>query len=220
MLLVLDGLGWEALQHPPGRACPSSRPATGGPITTVVPSTTPAALTSITTGLAPAQHGILGFRMLVGERSVLNVLRWQLADGGPAARSRSTCSGTPRVRGPAGAGRHQVEFRTTGFTAAHLRGGRLPRLADHRRCWSSTCAGWSPRARRSCTRTTRASTRSRTSSGCTTAYYPAELAAADLLVGALLDALPADAALLVTADHGQVHVGPDGWIGFATARRR
>ena len=30
----------------------------------------------------------------------------------------------------------------------------------------------------------------------------------------LLDALPADAALLVTADHGQVQVGPDGWLGL------
>jgi hypothetical protein len=45
-------------------------------------------------------------------------------------------------------------------------------------------------------------------------YYPAELAATDLIVGALLDALPGDAALLVTADHGQVQVGPDGWLGL------
>ena len=46
------------------------------------------------------------------------------------------------------------------------------------------------------------------------AYYPAELAAADALVGALLDALPSRAALLVTADHGQVHLGAESWIGL------
>ncbi|MCP6725948.1 alkaline phosphatase family protein, partial [Klebsiella pneumoniae] len=38
---------------------------------------------------------------------------------------------------------------------------------------------------------------------------------ADRLVGALLDALPADVALVITADHGQVQVGPDGWRSLA-----
>ena len=42
-------------------------------------------------------------------------------------------------------------------------------------------------------------------------YYLAELAFADELVGRLLDALPSHATLVVTADHGQVHVG-DSWI--------
>ena len=55
--------------------------------------------------------------------------------------------------------------------------------------------GSSPRARRSCTPTTRASTRSPTPTGSTPPYFPAELAATDRLVGALLDALPADVAL-------------------------
>ena len=42
-------------------------------------------------------------------------------------------------------------------------------------------------------------------------YYLAELAFADELVGRLLDALPSHATLVVTADHGQVHVG-DNWV--------
>ena len=45
-------------------------------------------------------------------------------------------------------------------------------------------------------------------------WFPAELAAADRLVGAVLDAVPPDVAVLVTADHGQSQVGPDGWIGL------
>jgi hypothetical protein len=40
-------------------------------------------------------------------------------------------------------------------------------------------------------------------------FYAAELHAADRLVGDVLDALPDDVALVVTADHGQVHV--DEW---------
>jgi hypothetical protein len=39
-------------------------------------------------------------------------------------------------------------------------------------------------------------------------YYDAELIAVDRLVGDLLDILPAGAVLAVTADHGQVDVGP------------
>ena len=42
-------------------------------------------------------------------------------------------------------------------------------------------------------------------------YYQAELAFADRLAGDVLAALPESAALVVTADHGQVHVGPEGW---------
>jgi hypothetical protein len=39
-------------------------------------------------------------------------------------------------------------------------------------------------------------------------YYDAELTAVDRIVGDLLDGLPADVVLAVTADHGQVEVGP------------
>ena len=35
----------------------------GGPITSVVPSTTATALTSLTVGVPPAEHGIVGYRI-------------------------------------------------------------------------------------------------------------------------------------------------------------
>src|SRR4051794_6117216 len=57
VLLILDGLGWEAVQD--HRALmPNLAAMDGGPITSVVPSTTASALTSIATGLPPAQHGV------------------------------------------------------------------------------------------------------------------------------------------------------------------
>src|SRR5262249_23593767 len=43
-------------------------------------------------------------------------------------------------------------------------------------------------------------------------YYTAELAATDRLGGAVLDAPPADAAPVVTADDGQVHLDPESWL--------
>src|SRR4029079_13336478 len=65
VLLLLDGLGWSAVEEH-REIMPTLAGMEGGPITSVVPSTTAAALTSVATGLAPAQHGIVGYRMLVG----------------------------------------------------------------------------------------------------------------------------------------------------------
>jgi hypothetical protein len=82
VLCVLDGLGWNEIERHRERM-PTLARMEGGPITTVVPATTATALTSIATGLAPAQHGIMGYRMRVG-RDVLNVLRWSVQGGGRA----------------------------------------------------------------------------------------------------------------------------------------
>ena len=56
VLLTLDGLGWEQLKARTHLA-PTLCSMTGGPITTVAPSTTATALTSLTTGEPPARHG-------------------------------------------------------------------------------------------------------------------------------------------------------------------
>src|SRR4051794_7931533 len=62
VLFLVDGLGWTTLAAHrallPRLAALDSRM-----ITTVAPSTTASALTSLATGLTPAEHGIVGFRM-------------------------------------------------------------------------------------------------------------------------------------------------------------
>src|SRR5689334_21799641 len=63
VLLVLDGLGANEVATRP-TVLRELAAMDGDRITTVAPSTTSTALTSIATGLAPAQHGVLGFRML------------------------------------------------------------------------------------------------------------------------------------------------------------
>jgi hypothetical protein len=210
VLLVLDGLGWEAFGcHP--ETLPELRTFAGGPITTVVPSTTPAALTSITTGVAPSRHGITGFRMRQ-ERSVLNAIRWQLADGSrppdPAHMQKHAVFGgrpVPVVT--------KSMFRSTGFTGVHLRGvdfhgwQTTAVLVEHVR---GLVAGGAPFVYAYYSGVDEVAH----AYGLESQYYPAELAATDRLVGALLDAVPDDTALLVTADHGQVQVGPDGWLGL------
>jgi hypothetical protein len=210
VLLVLDGLGWNALgEH--ADLLPAMGAMEGGKITSVVPSTTATALTSICTGLAPAQHGVVGYRMLV-EGAVLNVLRWSVPDGARAPDPFDV------QRHPAFLGREipavtRSEFRASGFTRAHLRGARF--------------VGWGTTASlvEHCVRCVEAGERF------VYAYYPGvdhvahefglhgspyrrELAYADRLVAELRDALPAEAALLVTSDHGQVHLDPSSWVGL------
>ena len=64
VLLVVDGLGWEQLRMWPTVA-PALAGAAGGPITSVVPTTTATALTSLTTGAPPSGHGVVGYRVRV-----------------------------------------------------------------------------------------------------------------------------------------------------------
>ncbi|HUZ20824.1 MAG TPA: alkaline phosphatase family protein [Acidimicrobiales bacterium] len=206
VLLVLDGLGYEQLVANTSHA-PTLRAMSGGPITSVAPTTTAAALTSISTGRAPAAHGVLGYR-LCARGSVLNVLRWTV-DGKDARASFPPASLQPLEpflgrRPPVVS---KAEFAGTGFTDAHLPGARL--------------IGW----RMPSAICVEVAGLLRAGEPFVYAYYDgidkiahdrglgehfaAELRATDRLVLDLLDALPPGAALVVTADHGQVEVGSD-----------
>jgi len=208
VLLVLDGLGWHAVEAH-RTLLPELSALDGGPITTVAPSTTASALTSLATGLAPSQHGLVGFRMRVSD-AVLNILSWQTTGNrrspDPFEMQRHTAflgRAVPVVT--------RSEFRNSGFTQAQLRGARfigwhaVSTLVEH--CRHLVQAG----------------------ERFVYAYYPnldtvahefglydsffvAELRAVDQLVGDLRDVLPASSVLLVASDHGQVHVDPGGWI--------
>jgi hypothetical protein len=205
VLLVLDGLGWEQLTQR-ASLTPVLNSMEGGPITSVVPSTTATALTSITTGLSPAQHGVVGYRIHVGDHQVLNVLRWSIPSGDareavpPARIQRAAVFGGTPVPVVT-----RAEFAGSGFTSAHLSGAELH--------------GW----RLASTLRVEVANQVAAGAGLVYAYYDgvdlvahefglqahyeAELQAADRLVGDLVSDLPPGAALVVTADHGHLEVG-------------
>jgi predicted AlkP superfamily pyrophosphatase or phosphodiesterase len=205
VLLTLDGLGWEQLNDR-RRLVPTLCSMTGGSITTVAPSTTATALTSLTTGEPPARHGIVGYRVRVGGNDVLNVLRWRVPSGD--ARQLVPPSEFQAIE-PFEGTRPPVitraEFAETGFTGAHLAGVRL--------------YGW----RMSSTIVTRVRRLLADGEPFVYAYYDGidkvaheygigdayddEVAATDRLVGDLIGILPPGACLVVTSDHGQVDVG-------------
>ena len=128
LLLLLDGLGWTALRgsaarEPGGTAdrwLPRARP-----ITSVFPTTTTIALTSLSTGAAPAQHGVVGHRVYLPRfGAVVELLRMSpLGVGAPEALvgpdwSPSLVSGVESVfrRGLPGVAVSKDRFRGSGFT--------------------------------------------------------------------------------------------------------
>lgn len=206
VLLVLDGVGWHQLQRRRALA-PTLTGMQGGPIRTVLPTTTATALTSISTGTPPGEHGVVGYRIAV-DGEVLNVLRWTTRRGD--ARELIP---PPKVQSLAPFAGHRppaitrTEFQRSGFTGAHLDGVRF--------------RGW----RVASTLVTEVSQLTKAGEPFVYAYYDgvdkvsheyglgahfdAELAAADRLVADVLDAVPAGTSVVVTADHGQVHVAGD-----------
>jgi hypothetical protein len=72
VLLLVDSLGWPIFQREQ-EAFEALLPqaVVQGKITSVFPSTTVAALSSLWTGYAPAQHGLVGLRLLFPEQGVL-----------------------------------------------------------------------------------------------------------------------------------------------------
>jgi hypothetical protein len=205
VLLVLDGLGWMQLRERPGLA-PTMTAMVGGPLTTVAPSTTAAALSSITIGAPPATHGIVGYRLRVEGDAILNVLRWKTGAGD--ARHALPPEGFQTLE-PFRSIKPPVVTRAavaeSGFSRAHMAGARM--------------YGWRMPS------TIVATVAALLGDGETFVYayydgvdkvahefgfgptYDAEVVAADRLVHDLIEVLPAGAALLVVSDHGQVDVG-------------
>jgi predicted AlkP superfamily pyrophosphatase or phosphodiesterase len=204
VLIALDGLGWEQFEARRHLA-PTLAAMAGGPIATVLPTTTATALTSLVTGTPPGEHGIVGYRIHVhGE--VLNILRWTTAAGD----ARHTIPPQKiQTQLPFLGHRPPVvtraEFAHSGFTLAHLDSTRF--------------CGY----RMSSTLVTDVARVINSSEPFVYAYYDgidkvsheyglgvhydAELAAADRLVADVLDAVPAGTAVVVVSDHGQVEVG-------------
>jgi hypothetical protein len=204
VILVLDGLGWEQfieyVEHMPTLAT-----FEGGSITTVAPSTTATALTSITTGLTPGEHGLIGYRLDVGGE-ILNVLRWSTG-AGDARRKHEPSRLQPFApfMGEPVPVITKADFERTGFTDAHLRGGR--QMGWRASSSLAITVGEQLRAGEPLVYAYYDGIDKIAHERGFGAYFDAELRAADDIVAQVRRQLPQGAALLVTADHGQVHVG-------------
>ncbi len=88
IMLVLDGLGYRKLhslfeRHPDLTLRALGQTGLLFPVTSVFPSTTVAALVSISTGLTPLEHGLVGYRLYLRETSaVTNMIRFAMVGNG------------------------------------------------------------------------------------------------------------------------------------------
>jgi len=204
VLLLVDGLGWNQLRARPDRA-PFLHSLRGGAITTVGPSTTASALTSLVTGSTPLEHGIVGYRMDMGD-GIMNSLRWSVDDRDARKTFEpASVQPIPPFVGTAVPVVSRADLENTAFTHAHLRGSR-----PH---------GW----RTASSIATQCARLAREENPFVYAYYDGldkiahecglgdhyddELSFVDWLARSLHEALPPGTTLAITADHGQVHVG-------------
>ncbi|MFE7844918.1 alkaline phosphatase family protein [Microbacterium sp. NPDC057407] len=130
IVLVIDGLGAHNLSARAGHARFLAKAGTKRDVArTVFPSTTASALTSLLTGTAPGEHGIVGYRARIpGTDEVLNQLRGWDTDDLPLSWQRATplasASGRPFFSVS------KREYENTGFTLATQAGAEFHGVDD------------------------------------------------------------------------------------------
>jgi hypothetical protein len=207
-VLLVDGLGADLIRaHPELTPTLSAMTGPAGDLSAPCPSTTPVSLASLGTGLPPGGHGILGFVTAVpGEDRLLNHVQWG-DDPDPADwQAQRTVFEQAAADGVEVAAVGPYLFKGSGLTRAVYRGAGYPGTVGP----GDLCAlmlqalAAAPRtlvygylAELDLTGHVR---------GVDSASWRTQLALIDRTVEQLVDALPGDAALLVTADHGMLDV--------------
>lgn len=216
ILLVVDGLGAHMLKARAGHARTLAT-ARSMRLVSGFPTTTAAALATLTTGTHPGRHGMVGYTVLdPASRRVVNQLSgWEGIDPAtwqrvPTQFERATAAGIPSVA--VGAARYE----DSGFTRAALRGADYlvaSAVADRLETARAHLAG-APR-------------------GIAYVYVPeldqvahrhgwgsdrwiAELESLDAAVRSFAASAPPGEGMLVTADHGMVDVPAHRHIYFDT----
>jgi hypothetical protein len=134
VLVLFDGLGSHQLSHP--AAAPLSGVACGE-IDAPFPTTTTVSLSAISTGLAPAGHGLLGHLIWLPEQhTIANALKWIAPGGDPVEIDTAGFLPTPntweRLRG---AGIEPITVQPGNFADTPL-SRALYRGCRHESIWS------------------------------------------------------------------------------------
>lgn len=130
IVFVIDGLGTHNLVSRAGHARFLTSMSTKKDVArSVFPSTTASALTSLLTGVAPGQHGIVGYRARVpGTNLAVNQLRGWEKEGLPPNWQRATPLATSLGRPFFVVSKR--EYRSTGYTLATQAGAEFVGVDD------------------------------------------------------------------------------------------
>nr|WP_245675362.1 nucleotide pyrophosphatase/phosphodiesterase family protein [Micromonospora halophytica] len=209
-VLLVDGLGWYQIPTaaPYAPTLAGLTATAGRPLTAGFPSTTPTSLVSLGAGVPSGAHGVLGFTVRVpGTDRVLNHIEWA-GDPEPLHwQPVRTQWERARAAGVAVTVVSRPEYAGSGLTLAANRGGDYRGAAG-----VDALAGTMLAALAAGDGPTLVSgyhpdlDRHGHLSGVDSAPWRLAAAGVDALLARLVDGLPPDAALLVTADHGQLDV--------------
>lgn len=224
-VFLVDGLGWLQLQRHADVA-PFLASMLGRPIPAGFPATTVASLSSLGTGLASGEHGLTGYTSYVDDvDAVVNWLAWRSVGAGEDLRDRivpEVVQPRPTVWERAAAAGIATSictfdnFAGSGLTRAVLRGGR----------WGGTLTEGDAVAR--AVEASSVGFRSLVyvyvsaldlvghMRGPDTEAWREQLAVVDRLAERLAAGLPPETTLVVTADHGMVHVPEDAKVDADT----
>lgn len=225
-ILVIDGLGRDLLADHADLA-PRLAGADAAVLEAPFPTTTATSLSSIGTGLPPGEHGIVGYSFVVpGDDRPLFALTWSWERHDPRydahdevdperMQPHRTAFALARDRGVRTVTVLRPEFVASGLTRAGLRGGEVATATDLQETLTAVTAalrGDGPSvvyAHHGDLDTVGHLTGPGSDEWC------AELERIDALIDRATAELPADAVLLVTADHGMVHAPEQGFVELA-----
>ncbi len=206
VVVLVDGLGYELLRRRGGHApflrtlLPSAYRLTAG-----FPTTTATSMGTFGTGLPPGAHGLLGYEVLVpGADRLLNELSWE---DGPHPETWQPHQTVLETAAADGVGVTRVGpgfFDGSGLTRATTRGGRFRAAASLGARVDASLAALRE--------TTRALVylywgdldKVGHVHGCASWEWGEELEAIDGELRRLVESVPSDTAVYVTADHGMV----------------
>jgi hypothetical protein len=204
-LLLIDGLGWNLLRAHPAQA-PFLISLPGRAITAGSPTTTVTSLTSFGTGLPPGRHGVLGYTTRIpGTNELLNALKWHAAVDPATYQPHPTVFERAARAGVAVTVVGERKFRTSGLTIAGLRSPGFQGADTLGERVASAAGAASPNHSLVYVYDGDLDTTGHRA-GCGSAAWQHQLTIVDRFAEELFDALPAETALIVTADHGMVDV--------------
>ena len=206
---------WPPTHHC-SRRCWPARTGRLDELACTFPSTTPTSLVSLGTGVAPGQHGVLGFTVKVPESDrVLSHIFWR--DDPPPAQWQPVPTWFERLR-QAGISARAVlpaPFIGSGLTEAAYRGAQF-HTANHDDDYAGLVTEQLCAATGLVYAYTAAIDTAAHLFGVGSPEWHAAGGYVDALLTRLLETLPPDAALLITADHGGLNVPPDERIDLDT----
>ncbi|MFY2859381.1 alkaline phosphatase family protein [Mycobacterium sp. THU-M104] len=217
LVVLVDGLGWHLMPELAASAPLLASVLGGGSgrltrLACTFPSTTPTSLVSLGTGARPGEHGILGFTLKVpGADQVVNHIHWRDAPPPAAWQPLPTWFARLERAGVAARVVLPAAFLGSGLTDAAYRGARFVATLPDDDYAAAVTAALASAPGLAYGYTADLDTAAHVFGIGSPGWHEAATRV-DALLTRLVEAMPADAVLLVTADHGGLNVSPDARI--------